>query len=62
MADYEPVGVREFREKLATYREPVKVFHTRGTLKELGEWYPADWLKKARSGPQAARPKGLEDG
>ena len=42
MTKLQPVGVREFRKKLSTYREPVEVFHTRGTLKLLGTWYPAD--------------------
>jgi hypothetical protein len=41
--DYEPVGVREFREKLATYSEPVTVINTRGGIKVLGTWVPAGW-------------------
>lgn len=45
-ADPEEVGVREFREKVATYTEPVRVYHTRGQLKFLGTWYPAEWLNK----------------
>jgi len=40
-ADPEEVGVREFREKVATYMEPVRVYHTRGHLTFLGTWYPA---------------------
>lgn len=36
----ELVGVREFREKLSSFREPVKVVHTRGSLKVLGVWIP----------------------
>jgi hypothetical protein len=35
------VGVREFRENIATYKEPVTVIHTRGKVKVLGYWYPA---------------------
>ena len=61
MVERQPVGVREFREKLQTYREPVTVIHTRGGVKVLGQWIPegwsaeraADWpitTKKARGG------------
>ena len=55
--DFQFVGVREFREKVATYREPVVVMHTRGSVKVLGTWYPDGWVppteqptKKKRDG------------
>lgn len=34
------VAVREFRERIHTYTEPVTVVHTRGQLRILGTWYP----------------------
>jgi hypothetical protein len=37
---YPLVAVREFREKIHTYTEPVIVIHTRGELRVLGTWFP----------------------
>lgn len=55
---FEPVGVREFRENVATYKKPVTVIHTRGGVKVLGTWYPADWEETLRKTAKQSSPDG----
>ena len=46
MPEYQLVGVREFRENLRSYTEPVTVVHTRGTLQVLGTWVPDGYAQE----------------
>ena len=44
MADMPLVGLRQFREKLDTFKEPIRVIKTRGDVIVLGVWLPAgEW-------------------
>jgi len=60
MTDLREVGVREFREKVSTFTEPVKVYHTRGQLKFLGTWYPAGWEESQRDWEESLRERMRE--
>lgn len=40
MADMPLVGLRQFRERIDTFRDPVKVVKTRGDITVLGVWVP----------------------
>jgi hypothetical protein len=57
----ELVGVREFRERLHEFEEPVTVVHTRGNLHRVGVWIPQSWVDKsagmARYVPATKKPE-----
>ena len=52
------VGVREFREDIQKYDEPVEVFHTRGTLRLLGTWIPQSYAEaQEKKSAKQAQPR-----
>ena len=56
MSDHPLVAVREFREKLHTYTEPVTVIHSRGPVRVLGTWVPDGYAQpKPKKSAKAAR-------
>jgi len=51
MAEYQLVGLRQFREKLDTFTEPIKVIKKRGDITVLGIWVPEGSLYVVKEAP-----------
>ena len=43
MNDFPLIGLRQFRERLDGFTEPVRVVRTRGDITVLGTWVPAGY-------------------